>query len=112
MPTHKDLHCSIHTKDGALHEYHSEDSEGDSSNTVYIEAKDAAPFWIEFKSLPNYKYSFGNRVSFSFYIDGKYMGSCTVSQLKPHIACEKSYLSESFQFAEILSLSDTEDHDD
>lgn len=98
-----------------MHEYYSEDSERerDSLKTVYIEAEDAAPFWFKFKSLPGYEYSesFGDRVAFSTYIDGEFVGIYIVSQNHPHGWCKHSLINggfKSFQFAEILSLSDTD----
>lgn len=112
MPTHKEVCCTIHTKDGVLHEYQDDDSEDQSSpsstKTVYVEAQDGVPFWIQAEALPDYQFTIGDHVTFEVHIDGKDVGSTNVNKLCPKLLHEGVYTMEDgvafvqpFKFSEI-----------
>lgn len=109
MPTDKNLRCTIHTKDGPLHEYCDgleDQSSGSSTKSVYIQAENAATFWFVSETLPDYMYTVGNRVTFTFYVDGKPMGNMgsTKNRLcSEYREAEFDGGSKSFQFAEVSS---------
>lgn len=75
-----------------------------STKTVYIEAENAATFWIVCEALPDYKYTVGDCVGFNISIDGKSTGFKSISPHNPRQEYKDTCLngvSELHQFVEI-----------
>lgn len=110
MPTDKNIRCTIHTKDGPLHEYYDgledQSSSGSSSSikSVYVQAENAVTFWFVTEILAGHKNTVGDCISFAYYIDGKPMGNTcsrgTGFYNEYRLAFFNGF-SKSFQFAEI-----------
>lgn len=107
MPTDKNIRCTIHTKDGPLHEYcDGLEDQSSSAKSVYIQAENAVTFWFVFETLAGYLHTVGDCVTATCYIDGKPMGCTGVTKTRPCSECRVALfdgVSKSFQFTEISS---------